>query len=163
MSLRCMPRGPAFGGRLVLAFVLWALAAPAQASAADIDVTLDQAKLMRLPDRVSTIVIGNPLIADATLQAGGLMIITGKGYGMTNIIALDRAGSVLLEKSVEVRGPRANTVVVYRGIERESLSCTPICERRVMLGDSGPIFDGIIGQIGVRNGAALGAPPPAAK
>ena len=58
-----------------------------------------------LPERIATIVIGNPLIADASLQAGGLMVITGKGYGMTNIIALDRAGNVLMNKNIEVRGP----------------------------------------------------------
>ena len=102
---------------------------------ADIDVILDQAKLVKLPERVATIVIGNPLIADATVQAGGLMVITGKGYGRTNLIALDRTGAVLMEKTVEVQGPRAGIVVVYRGVERESYSCTPDCERRITLGD----------------------------
>ena len=63
------------------------------------------------------------------------MVVTGKGYGMTNLIALDRAGAVLMEKSVEVHGPRAGIVVVYRGVERETYSCTPNCERRITLGD----------------------------
>ena len=75
---------------------------------------------MKLPDRVATIVIGNPVIADAAVQAGGWMVITGKGYGTTNIIALDRSGAVLMEKTVEVQGPR-NVVVVYKGVEREYL------------------------------------------
>jgi len=39
--------------------------APLAASAADVTVILDQAKLVKLPEKVSTIVIGNPLIADA--------------------------------------------------------------------------------------------------
>ena len=55
--------------------------------------------------------IGNPLIADAALQPGGLMVITGKGYGTTNIIVLDRAGAVLMEKTIEVQGPREHVVV----------------------------------------------------
>jgi Pilus formation protein N terminal region len=165
MACCSVRRGPPFGrtSAFALALGLLTFAAPAPAPAADIDIVLDQAKLLRMPDRISTIVIGNPLIADATLQAGGMMVITGKGYGMTNIIALDRTGNVLLEKSVEVRGPNVHAVVVYRGIERESLSCAPVCERRVTLGDSGAIFDTIIGQIGTRNGAALGAPPAASK
>ena len=83
-----------------------AVAAPLPTFAAEITVILDQAKLVKLPERVSTIVIGNPLIADASVQAGGLMVLTGKGYGVTNIIALDRAGAVLMEKTVEVEGPR---------------------------------------------------------
>jgi Flp pilus assembly secretin CpaC len=129
------------------------LATPS-AAAADIDVILDQAKLIKLPERVATIVIGNPLIADATVQAGGLMVITGKGYGRTNLIALDRAGAVLLETSVEVRSPRAGIVVVYRGAARESYSCTPDCGPRITLGDSPAFFDAAIGQAGVRNGQA---------
>ena len=90
------------------------------ARAADINVILDQAKLVKLPDRVATIVIGNPVIADAAVQSGGWMVITGKGYGTTNIIALDRSGAMLMEKTVEVQGPQ-NVVVVYRGVEREYL------------------------------------------
>jgi Flp pilus assembly secretin CpaC len=132
---------------------------PVKASAADIDVVLDQAKLVKLPDRIATIVIGNPLIADASVQAGGLMVITGKGYGRTNLIALDRAGAVLLEKTVEVRAPRAGIVVVYRGVARESYSCTPYCDRRITLGDSPPYFDATIAQTATRSGQAQAAAP----
>ncbi len=82
---------------------------------ADVVVSLDEAKLMRLPDKIATLVIGNPLIADASLQTGGQMVITGRGYGMTNIIALDRAGNVLMDKNIEVQGPAGHVVVVYRG------------------------------------------------
>lgn len=129
---------------------------PFAASAADMTVIVDQATLLKLPERVATIVIGNPLIADASVQAGGMMVVTGKGYGVTNLIALDRAGSVLMEKSVEVQGPRQHVVVVYRGVERESYSCTPICERRITLGDSNAYFDAVIGQTGIRNAQAEG-------
>jgi hypothetical protein len=132
---------------------------PLAASAADITVTLDQAKLVKLPERVSTIVIGNPLIADASVQAGGLMVVTGKGYGITNLIALDRTGSVLMEKLVEVEGP-ADVVVVYRGVDRETYSCTPNCERRITLGDNPAYFDSTLGQTAARNGAAQGITQP---
>jgi Flp pilus assembly secretin CpaC len=132
---------------------------PVKASAADIDVILDQAKLIKLPERIATIVIGNPLIADASVQSGGLMVITGKGYGRTNLIALDRAGAVLLEKTVEVRAPRAGIVVVYRGVERESYSCTPYCDRRITLGDSSAYFDATLAQSSIRNGQAQAAAP----
>jgi len=137
------------------------LTAPAQA-ADTITVFLDQAKITRLPDRVATIIVGNPLIADVTIQAGGLMVITGKGYGVTNLIALDRAGAVLREQSIEVQGPLEDVVVVYRGVNRESYSCTPICERRITLGDTPEFFDATLGETGSRNNGAQGsaiAPP----
>ena len=135
-----------------------ALGMPARATAADINVVLDQARLLKLPEKISTIVIGNPSIADVAIQSGGnTMVVTGKGYGSTNIIALDRAGSVLLEKTIEVRGPREDVIVVYRGMERESYSCTPACERRVTLGDAAAHFDAAAGQTVARNGLAQGA------
>jgi hypothetical protein len=105
-----------------------------------IDIVLDQARLIKLPERVSTLVIGNPLIADVSMQSSGLMVVTGKGYGVTNLIALDRNGAVLMEKQVAVKGPYANTVVVYRGVQRETYSCAPFCEPRVTLGDATAFF-----------------------
>ena len=119
----------------VLAFAVMASGlAMRPVAAADLTVVLDQAQVMTLPDRVGTIVVGNPLIADVSLQAGGTLVVTGRGYGTTNIIALDRAGATLMTKSVLVVGPRDN-VVVYRGVDRESYSCAPRCERRLTLGD----------------------------
>jgi hypothetical protein len=137
----------------MLTLAAWAV----PAAAADIVAALDEAKLVKLPERVATIVVGNPAIADAALQPGGMLVVTGKGYGVTNVIALDRTGAVLLEKSVEVTGPTAGAVVVYRGIERETYSCTPVCERRITLGDSSPYFDAAVNQTGNRNGLAQGA------
>jgi hypothetical protein len=130
-------------------------------AAADVTVIMDQARLLRLPDRVATIVIGNPMIADASLQPGGMLVLTGKGYGVTNLVVLDRAGNVLLERSVEVKGPRIDVVVMYRGIERETYSCAPMCERQIVIGDSAVFFDTGIQQATGRNGIATGVPPAA--
>jgi hypothetical protein len=143
-----------FGGLLPLAFAAALVAAcggiSTGASAADITVVLDRARLVKLPDRVATVVIGNPVIADAAVQSGGTMIVTGKGYGTTNVIALDRGGVVLMERTVEVIAP-GNTVIVYRGTARETYACAPDCEPRLMLGDSVPYFQANAAQIGARN------------
>jgi len=141
--------------------VLWLAAAllapPALAAEAPLGIVLDQATLMKLPEKVVTIVIGNPLIADVTVQSGGLVVVTGKGYGTTNLIALDRAGAVLMERSIVVRGADVNTIAVFRGAERETYSCTPNCERRITLGDSPAYFGAISGQADARNGQASAA------
>ena len=152
-----------FGRRRVvaLAMTLLAIAAAgaAPAQAATFTVNVDQAQIMKLPDKVATIVIGNPLIADATLQTGGILVITGKGYGSTNLLALDRAGRVIMDKTVQVMGPTgSDLVVVYRGVARESYSCSPICERRITLGDDTKFFADTLTQTGVRASAAQ-APP----
>jgi Flp pilus assembly secretin CpaC len=123
------------------------------ASTAPLIVLLDQAQTIKLSDQVGTLVIGNPLIADVSVQTGGVVVLTGKGYGTTNLLALDRAGTVLTQTQVQVQAAR-DVVVVYRGIERESYSCTPTCERRITLGDSPAYFDAVIGQTTSRNGQA---------
>jgi hypothetical protein len=150
MFERIRPRGRrSLAGALVIAIGL-----PFHAAADDILIlTLDEAKIMRLPERVATLIIGNPLIADASLQNAGMMVLTGKGYGATNLIALDRSGAVLLERTVQVEGPRER-VVVYRGVERETYSCAPLCERRIMPGDTGAFFGEALGQTVARAGVA---------
>lgn len=108
-------------------------------------VPVDNARLIKLPERASTVVVGNPLIADISIQPGGLAVVTGKGYGATNVIVLDKAGAVLNEQIVEVLGPIDPTVVVYRGVTRQTYSCAPECERRITLGDTGTdFFDGAV-------------------
>src|SRR3954453_10884638 len=138
----------------ILASMLGALVLGTPANAADtLNVVLDQASLMKLPDKVATIVVGNPMIADVAVQSGGLVVVTGKGFGATNLIALDRAGTVLMERAVVVKGPvGADTVQVYRGVQRETYSCTPNCERRITLGDSPDYFTATAGQADARNG-----------
>ena len=124
---------------LLLSAVLAASIVTARtAQAAEVlTVNLDQAEVLQLPDRVATIVVGNPMIADASLQSGGMLVVTGKGYGATNLLALDRGGRVVLNKTVQVLGAGTeDIVVVYKGVERESYSCAPECSRRITLGDS---------------------------
>jgi len=121
-----------------------------------IGVVVDQAKLVRLPDKISTLVVGNPLIADVTLQTGGLMIVTGKGYGSTNVIAMDRDGNVLIDRMIQVEGPTDKLVTVYRGVDRETYSCTPVCQRRVTLGDGASYFSSTLDQAGTFSNTAMG-------
>jgi hypothetical protein len=120
-------------------------------------VIVDQAKIIKLPEKVATIVVGNPLIADVTLQPGGMVVVTGKGYGSTNMIAMDRAGGILADRSIQVEGPNDKLVTVFRGLQRESYSCTPACQRRVTLGDGQDYFTQTLGQTGSLNGQASSA------
>ena len=142
---------------LVAAAVLASPAAVVAESADAIAVNVDQAKLVRLPGKVATIVVGNPLIADVTLQPGGMIVVTGKGYGATNFIALDRGGEILVDRQIQVEGPTDQLVTVYRGVERESYSCMPICQRRVTLGDGETYFKSAIDQAGSLSGQAAAA------
>ena len=127
---------------------MWPMAATAESSANTISVNVDQARLVKLPARVATIVVGNPLIADVALQPGGVLVVTGKGYGATNFIAMDRSGEVLVDRQIQVEGPTDQLITVYRGVSRESYSCMPICQRRVTLGDGDTYFKAAMDQAG---------------
>src|SRR5256885_9853578 len=141
---------------LAIGMLLWPIAAAAGPMADTIAVNVDQAKLVKLPAKVSTIVVGNPLIADVTLQSGGIVVVTGKGYGATNFIAMDRNGEVLVDRQIQVEGPTDQLVTIYRGVERESYSCMPICQRRVTLGDGDNYFRAAIDQAGSLSSQAAG-------
>jgi len=146
-----------FGFRsLAIGILLWPVAAFAEPTADTIAVNVDQAKLVKLPSRVATIVVGNPLIADVTLQTGGVVVVTGKGYGATNFIAMDRSGEILVDRVIQVEGPTDQLVTVYRGIDRESYSCMPICQRRVTLGDGESYFKSAMDQAGTLSSQASG-------
>lgn len=137
---------------------LLAAVATVPARAADtVAVLLDQAVITNLPERVATLVVGNPLIADVSMAPGGLLVITGKGYGTTNMIALDHSGAVLAERNIEVLGPRDNIVVVYRGANRESYRCKPDCEPRITLGDGTDYFNRTMQQAEARSSRAQAA------
>ena len=136
--------------------LLWPAAASADPDPA-IAVNVDQAKLVKLPDRVATLVVGNPMIADVTLQSGGIIVVTGKSYGATNFIAMDRGGQVLVDRQIQVAGPTDQLVTVYRGVDRETYSCTPVCQRRVTLGDGDTYFKAVSDQATSLNSQASGA------
>jgi hypothetical protein len=130
----------------------------AAALADTIDVVVDQAKVVKLPEKVATLVVGNPLIADVTLQPGGTMIVTGKGYGATNVMAIDRGGAVLLDRMIQVEAPTEKLVTVFRGVNRETYSCTPVCQQRITLGDGSDYFKSTLDQAGSRSSQATAAP-----
>jgi hypothetical protein len=152
---RALLLAPSIAAGLLLAPAV--LAAPADELIA---VSIDQAKLVKFPDQIATIVVGNPLIADVTLQPGGLVVVTGKGYGATNVIAIDRHGQVLMDRIIQVQGPSDKVVTIFRGVDRESYSCAPVCQRRATLGDSDAYFTNTMGQAGTLNSAAQSAAAP---
>ena len=141
------------GVMLTATLVLVEAVSPVASAQELITVMLDQAKIAKLPERATTMVVGNPLIADVSIQAGGIMVVTGKGYGVTNLIVLDRAGKVLSDQLVQVKSPVDN-IIIYRGIARESYSCAPDCAPRITLGDSADYFEGTLNQTGSRNSRA---------
>jgi len=70
---------------------------------------------------------------------------------------MDRNGEVLLERIILVESAADPIVTVYKGIERESYSCMPVCQPRITLGDSERFLKATLDQAGSLSGQAAGA------
>lgn len=117
----------------------------AAARADDLIVRYDQAQLLRLPRPVSEIIVGNPSIADVTIAGGNLLVITGKTFGITNVIALDNEHNIIQDQKIMVE--RDQTLVnLRRGPQRETYSCTPQCSPNLTIGDEAQFFSSLASQ-----------------
>jgi Flp pilus assembly secretin CpaC len=111
---------------------------PAPVIAADgapINVNVNMARILRINASAATVIIGNPGIADVTIQDPQTLILTGKSFGQTNLIVLDNGGNPIADTLVEVVQMQAGVVTVYQGQARTSLACAPVCQSVVMMGD----------------------------
>lgn len=122
------------------------------AAANDLTVTKDQSKVVQLASPASTIVVGNPEIADITMQDGDTAFVTGKAFGTTNVIAMDSNGRQIASFRVSVTGTGDRTVTLMRGGQRVTLSCAPRCEQ----------FGEAVGEVGMSAPPAPSAAAPAA-
>lgn len=104
---------------------------PAHASATvtnGIKVVMNQARIVKLARPADTIIIGNPEIADASVQDADTIVLTGKGFGVTNMVVLDTNGAPIVDEQIVVSRQTADSVRVYRRSSVQTLSCTPYCE-----------------------------------
>ncbi|WP_181704648.1 pilus assembly protein N-terminal domain-containing protein [Chthonobacter rhizosphaerae] len=143
-----------------LATILMAAVSPGAAETmeptAPVVVTMDQAKVMRISAPAATIIIGNPSIADATMQDSQTLVITGRSYGVTNVIILDSEGEPIADTQVQVQAPTFNLVTVQKGGSRYSMSCLDRCEPTLVPGDDTEFYTNIQNQNALRNGTAGG-------
>jgi hypothetical protein len=120
---------------------------PAAAAEAVVDVLIDQATLVRLERPAAEIVVGNPSIADVSVQSGKVLVVTGKSFGETNLIVMDADGKVFVNRRLIVQEPRSGMVTLYRGSARQTLHCAPYCTPPLVIGDSPDAFGTVAGQI----------------
>ena len=101
--------------------------APAKANDG-IQVVMNQAKIVRLTRPADTIVVGNPQIIDAAVQDPTTIVLTGKGYGVTNLVILDEDGEPIVDEAMYVSRDTQKSLRVYPRADVNTLSCTPYCE-----------------------------------
>lgn len=121
---------------LTSATLIAALAMTAPPSHAnDLVVKYDQSQILRLPRPVAEVIIGNPSIADITVQSKTMLIVTGKSFGITNIIALDADKNIIQDNRIIVQRDQARIINVHKGSKRWSFNCSPQCNPTITVGD----------------------------
>jgi hypothetical protein len=78
-----------------------------------------------------------------TVQANDLLVVTGKTFGITNVIALDADRNVIRDQRVIVAREEARVVNLQKGAKRESYNCTPECNPSLVVGDEQGYFDSV--------------------
>jgi Flp pilus assembly secretin CpaC len=111
------------------------MAAVRAAESGPISVSVNMARVLRISAPAATVIVGNPGIADVTIQDAKTLVLTGKSYGQTNLIILDNVGNPIADTLVDVVQMSSSVVTVYQGLQRTSVACAPICQPTIMLGD----------------------------
>ncbi len=116
-----------------------ALSSSAQAGT-PLTVEMDQSQLITVNSDAGSIVVGNPSIADASLN-GHQVFIHGHSFGETNLMIFDTAGNKLVDFDVTVNHNTSNQLTVFLGSgtagpSRYTYSCAPNCEANMMVGDN---------------------------
>lgn len=125
---------------LYLGLGLMAVGIPISAEAGSTQsykVELNKTEIVRLPGPAASIIIGNPQIADVTVQSSDLLFVVGRGYGETNLIILDSQGNTMMDADLQVVNTLpTHGVRLYNGKQRETYSCIPYCGPSPVLGDT---------------------------
>jgi Pilus formation protein N terminal region len=111
---------------LPMALVFASLATAA--AAAPLTVAIDHSTRLNIAGAASSVVVGNPAVADVTVVDSHTVFISGRGYGETDLVVLDPVGRTLYSGEVLVGGVNDGRVSVYRGADRTDLACAPGCE-----------------------------------
>ncbi len=119
-------------GAALASIALLIVPAVADAQSARLSVEIDQAARVQLRGPAGSVIVGNPLIADVTVVDSNTLYITGKGYGVTEIVAVDPIGRTVFQSEVVVTaGSGGGRVRVWRGGQATEMACAASCSPSV--------------------------------
>ena len=117
-----------------LAFAGALIATAASAADEPVAVAVGRVTIVRSARAISTLIVGDPTIADVVAEGENAVLVFGKKAGRTDLVLMD-AGHRLLQKSAIVVGPTGgeDTIIVRRpgegGIVEDSWVCIPTCAK----------------------------------
>lgn len=116
--------------------------------APSISVPLDEVRVVAFSQPIATVYVGNPMIADVSMIDSKHAFVLGKGFGATNIVALDADGKQVVNDSVTVFGHTGSMVVLHRGAAQVTYACAGArCESAPTPGDDKDSFAARLDQV----------------
>ena len=70
--------------------------------------------------------VGNPGIADVNMLDARHLVVTGKSYGVTNLVVTGPSGRTILNRQIVVGAPAAGQVTMHRGVDVAQYACAPV-------------------------------------
>jgi Flp pilus assembly secretin CpaC len=98
------------------------------AAGSSLQLPLNFAKVIALRAPAQTIIVGNPAIADASIDSERTLVLTGKTIGTTNIVVLGAGNRELLNLAVDVMASSVGQVIVHSGATQQAFSCIGLCK-----------------------------------
>ena len=112
---------------LILALAATAVATTALAQSRPLNVEIDRAQRVALRGAAASVIVGNPAIADVTVVDANTLYIVGKGYGVTEVVAVDAIGRPLFQSQIVVTGGSTGAVRMWRGGQMTEMACGGSC------------------------------------
>ena len=123
-----------------------------------VSVVMDQVRIVTFKRPVSTVFIGNPIIADATVIDPYHAFILGKAYGVTNLIALSSQSQTVVNQQITVANRSGGVVTLNKGAAQFTYSCTTAhCETNPRPGDNKAYFDETESAVGTHQDSSIKA------
>lgn len=124
-----------------LAAATLAAATELRAEDAPLSVGVNDVRMVRLARPARNVVVGNPAVADVTVENPRLLMLFGKRPGGTRLSVLDAAGNPILDAPVVVdQGTSASVTVLHAGgksVEAGGKSVVFDCAERCVKAEAG--------------------------
>ena len=119
-------------------------------------VKIDQTVAVKLASPANSIVLGNATVADVAVHDASTLLITGKAFGTTNVMVLDRNSKAIWQTELVVSGGSDNTLTIVRNGATNTYSCTDKCRGTPVAGDDPGFFGNVMQTVTGKEAAAKG-------
>lgn len=121
-------------------------------------LVMDEVRVVTFNRPITTVFVGNPTIADATVIDNHHAFVLGKSFGVTNLIALGPDSQMVTNQQISVMNRAGGVVTLNKGALQFSYACTRAhCESNPIPGDQKGFFDDNNSSVGAHQDQAVKA------